>query len=784
MGDNFFTRLKEGKEFLSEIIKRSPISMAIVNMDGNIEYINHKAIETFGYLPEDIPNMERWYKLAYPDESYRSEVIAEWTNRIEKAIAQKSDIERGEYRVTCKNGTVKTILIFGSTVSDKVFVIFDDISERRRLEEALRDSDELLAQFMLHSPIHTFVQSVTPTESRTLKCSDNFQEMLGISSRDMLGKTMEELFPPELAAKITADNWIIVNGGKAVELHEEFNGQHYSTIKFPIVQRGNTLLAGYTIDITERIMAEEMMRQFNDELEHRVNEQMIELIRNQSRIDQLCEQSRTMIWEVNADGFYTYVNHVSVLLFGYHPEEMIGNMHWYDVFPESEQEAIKKLVAPVFENKAQIINFENQITTKNGNTICWVTNGIPILGDDGTLLGYRSSDTDITERKKLKEQLIQSQKMEAVGQLAGGLAHDFNNALSIINGYCCLLQMDMEQDDTLKEYLAKITAATGRAGELTHSMLAFSRTQVMNPQHQDLNGIVFRTGAFVEKIIGDNISLKTVTKEASLPVYVDGGQIEQILINLANNARDAMPHGGDLQIVTDSITMDSSFISANGFGTPGQYAVFTVSDTGTGFDEATKKKIFEPFFSTKPVGKGTGLGLAMVYGIVKQHKGFVDASSEPGHGASFKVYLPIVGMHTAVSEVKTSTNLGASAGTETILIAEDCNDLREFMRNILAKLGYQVICAVDGQDAVDKFRDNADKIQLIIMDMIMPKKSGKAAYDEIRRIRPDARALFSSGYSANIVQQQGDLGKYAEFISKPVQPAELLKKVRYLLDGQ
>jgi polar amino acid transport system substrate-binding protein len=267
-------------------------------------------------------------------------------------------------------------------------------------------------------------------------------------------------------------------------------------------------------------------------------------------------------------------------------------------------------------------------------------------------------------------------------------------------------------------------------------------------------------------------------------VFVDGGQIEQILINLSNNARDAMPNGGELTITTDCLKMDDSFITAHGFGTVGRYALITVSDSGTGIDEATRKKIFEPFFTTKAVDKGTGLGLAMVYGIVKQHNGYINVSSEPGHGASFMIYLPIVETETVAGGVKTSDSLATSAGTETILIAEDNADLLEFMRNVLAKLGYQVICAVDGQEAVDKFRDNADSIHLIIMDMIMPHKSGKAAYDEIKQIKPDIRALFSSGYSAKIVQQQGELGENAVFISKPVQPVVLMKKVREMLEQQ
>jgi PAS domain S-box-containing protein len=476
------------------------------------------------------------------------------------------------------------------------------------------------------------------------------------------------------------------------------------------------------------------------------------------------------------------VSPLSEVLFGYRPEEMVGVMHFYDLHPESGRETFKRTTFEAFERKEQFLNLESSILTKDGRTMWVSSNGLPLLSDDGTLLGYRGSDTDITESSKLRQQLLQSQKMEAVGELAGGLAHDFNNMLSVINGYCCLMEMEMKPEERLTGFLNKIVEASNRAGKLTKSMLAFSRTQVINPENQNLNQIVSKIGSFVEKIIGEHIQFKIVIKEADLPVYVDGSQIEQILINLANNARDAMPHGGELKIVTTGITINPSFIVAHGFGKPGRYAVITVSDTGTGMDEATRAKIFEPFFTTKAVDKGTGLGLAMVYGITKQHKGFVDVSSEPGQGSSFTVYLPIVRTHAAAPVAADSSGVEASAGTETILIAEDSADLREFMGRILKRLGYQIIMAVDGQDAVDKFKESADTIQLLIMDMIMPNKSGKAAYDEILQIKPDARALFSSGYSAKIIEQQGELGEYAEFIAKPVQPDALMKKVREMLD--
>jgi len=246
------------------------------------------------------------------------------------------------------------------------------------------------------------------------------------------------------------------------------------------------------------------------------------------------------------------------------------------------------------------------------------------------------------ELQEINARFIQSQKMETVGQLAGGLAHDFNNVLGIIAGYSSLLHEEMAGNDPLKEHVQKIMDASGKGSTLVHSLLAFSRKQVMNPKTQNLNWIVSNVTSFVNRIIGSNITCSTVVKTRSIKVHVDGGQIEQVLINLCNNARDAMPDGGELNITTDIVSIDSEFASSNGFSGPGNYAIITVSDTGIGMDEETRNKIFEPFFTTKEVGKGTGLGLAMVYGIITQHNGIVDVISESGNGACFRVYLPIV----------------------------------------------------------------------------------------------------------------------------------------------
>ncbi len=527
------------------------------------------------------------------------------------------------------------------------------------------------------------------------------------------------------------------------------------------------------------------LRLTNASLEVRVCKRTAELAKDRQFISRLLQSTDQGIYGTDLDGCCTFINNSGLNTIGYQIEDCLGkNMH--DLIHHSHSDGSPYLVedCPVFRARSagsgSRINDES-FWKSDGSSFPVEYSSYPIIENE-EIIGAVITFSDITESKKLKEQLLQSQKMEAVGQLAGGLAHDFNNSLSVINGYCQLIQMEVENNETLNEYLEKIQTASDQAGALTHSMLAFSRTQVMHSQNQNLNGIVSKVGAFVAKIIGDNIKLTVIIKEAKLPVKVDGGQIQQVLINLANNARDAMPDVGDLSITTDKVIMDDSFISLNGFGQEGQYAVITVSDTGTGMDAATKNKIFEPFFTTKAVDKGTGLGLSMVYGIVKQHQGYVDVVSQPGHGARFRVFLPIVEKETTTGDKMTAPRFEETAGTETIMIAEDNADSRLFMDKLFTKLGYHTILAVDGQEAVDKFRENSEKIQLIIMDMIMPNKSGKTAYDEIKQIKPKALALFSSGYSAKIIADQGELGEYAEFITKPIKPAALMKKVREMLD--
>jgi two-component system, cell cycle sensor histidine kinase and response regulator CckA len=398
---------------------------------------------------------------------------------------------------------------------------------------------------------------------------------------------------------------------------------------------------------------------------------------------------------------------------------------------------------------------------------------------EGTVVGRVICCRDITEEKNLENQLRHAQKMEALGTLAGGVAHDFNNILTVIMGYCNLTAAQLEKDSPLKQNLNQIMTASERAATLTNSLLAYSRKQAINPMLLDLNQCVLQVEKFLERLIGEHIELVTKRCHDKLTVLADSGQIEQVLMNLAANARDAMDRRGCLSIGTGRISIDQEFVRLHGYGSPGDFALISVSDTGTGMDEATSEKIFEPFFTTKALGQGTGLGLSIVYGIIKQHNGYINVYSEPGHGTTFNIYLPLcAGEQHAPAPERPQVR----GGTETILLAEDDAGVRALVKSVLTDRGYRVIEAVDGEDGVAKFLENQGGIDLLILDVVMPKKNGKETFLEIRASKPQIKAIFISGYTADIIDKNGLVDQGLHLINKPLLPNQLLDKVREVLD--
>jgi PAS domain S-box-containing protein len=398
---------------------------------------------------------------------------------------------------------------------------------------------------------------------------------------------------------------------------------------------------------------------------------------------------------------------------------------------------------------------------------------------NGGIIQVMGIAQDITQQRNIELQLHQSQKMEAVGQLAGGIAHDFNNILTAIIGYSTLMRIKMDEDNPLRNYAERILSSSEKAAVLTQSILAFSRKQLINPHPVNLNDVLNKGQKLLQSFVREDIEFVLELCPTPLIIMADSVQLDQVFMNLVANARDAMLDGGTLVMRTEIFSMDEVFPHAHGYGQPGTYACLSVTDTGIGMDETTRNKIFEPFFTTKELGKGTGLGLAMVYGTIKQHEGYINVYSEPGLGTTFRLYLPLVAQ--AVQEKAEAESFFETGDGETVLLAEDSECVRKSTREILENFGYAVIEATDGEDAIEKFTRHMDQIDIVILDVIMPQKSGKEVYDILKKIRPDLKVLFTSGYTADIITRKGILDEKLHFIAKPVSPIDLLAKVKELL---
>jgi signal transduction histidine kinase len=421
----------------------------------------------------------------------------------------------------------------------------------------------------------------------------------------------------------------------------------------------------------------------------------------------------------------------------------------------------------------------NANLTKDGRTITCQWFNTPLM-EDGKFAGFLSLAQDITQQKSLEAQFQQSQKMEAVGRLAGGVAHDFNNLLTVISGYSEILLSQLKMDDPLRPYVRDMSAAGDRAAALTKQLLAFSRKSVLEPKVLDLNEHIRETRTFVARLIGEDIVLSAVLDRNLGRVKVDPVQLQQVVMNLAVNARDAMPRGGKLTMETRNVVIDAEQNGLRSEVKPGRYVVLSIADTGTGMSETVKQRIFEPFYTTKEVGKGTGLGLAVVLGIVKQSEGHITVASEPGVGTTFHIHFPAV--EDQVLAVKPSETLNSRRGTETVLLVEDEDGVRGLAILALQNQGYHVLSAGSGAEALRVVQKQAGGIDMLVTDLVMPGMSGRDLAEMLLPLYPKMKVLFSSGYTDDVVVRHGLLTEKASFLQKPYTPLSLARKIREILD--
>jgi len=505
-----------------------------------------------------------------------------------------------------------------------------------------------------------------------------------------------------------------------------------------------------------------------------------QLLQREELFRLITENAADMIAVVDVKGNRLYNSPSYEKILGYTPKDMEGSLAFDEIHPEDREKVHRAATEARLTGVGQSVEY--RMRHKNGGWRTLESRATTILGGQGAVERMVIVNRDITERKQLEEQFRQAQKMEAVGRLSGGVAHDFNNLLGVIIGYGEILQEDLPPEHALRPSVDEVLKAGHRAASLTRQLLAFSRQQQLDPTVLDLNVVVRDMEKMLKRLIGEDVELKTELAASLARVKADQGQIEQAILNLAVNARDAMPSGGKLTLATSNFHMDENFVRRYPYPVQtGDYVLFTVADNGIGMDAATQARIFEPFFTTKEKGKGTGLGLSMVYGIVKQSGGYIDVASEPGSGATFKIFLPKVDAPVAAP---TKTDLPASLrGQETILLVEDETSLRALAAHLLESCGYVVLEANSGEQALEVSRQQRD-IHLLFTDVVMPGISGRVLADQLVQQRPQLKVVYTSGYTGQTVGAHGVLAEGSHFLPKPFTKEALARKIREALDGR
>ena len=679
-----------------------------------------------------------------------------------------------ELRLRHKKGGIVWVASFAKIVQEpeqpellRIYGGLVDISARKQAEAALAAHLQFLQLLLDTIPNPIFFKDA---QGAYLGCNKAFEYFLGVTREEIVGKTVYDLSPRELAddyhrmdleAFQTVGIQVYesrVQAADAVWRHVVF---HKATFPDPDGSVGG--LVGIILDITGLKQAE------------------ADLQESERKFRLMAETIQDVFW-ISSPGpaETTYVSPAYESIWGRTREELYANPKSFmeSIHPE-DRERVRSEIS-MGHQQGIPWSHEYRIIRPDG-TGRWIEDrGFPIRDDQGRVILFTGVATDITKRKALEQQLLQAQKMEAVGRLAGGVAHDFNNLLMAITGYGELMRAKVLKDDPLYGYLENILKAGERAAALTRQLLTFSRQKIVHPQVIDLNRVVLDLEPMLRRLIGEDLDLEVVTDRRLGVVKADPGQLGQVIMNLVVNARDAMPQGGRLTLKTAPVDFSVGCHSRFGLTPPGPYVRLEVQDTGVGMDEATQAHVFEPFFTTKELGKGTGLGLSTVYGIVRQSGGYLDLASEPGVGSTFTIYLPR--LEAIVSPPKAKTPITASfRGKETILLVEDEDVLRGLLAKFLRLYGYTVLEARHGGEALLTCERHQEPIHLMVTDVVMPQMSGRELADRLTPLRPEMKVLYMSGYTEDALVQHGVADLSAAFLQKPFKPIELARRVHAVL---
>ncbi len=758
-------RRLEAREKLFRLITENAADMiAVVDTEGKRIYNSLSYQKVLGYSPAELQQSSSFEQI-HPDDRERVIAAGVEARRTGKGKAL-------EYRMRHKDGTwrllesTSSVIRSGDGEPDLLVIVNRDVTGRKQAEDALRAEHDLLRALIDNMPDYIYVKD---DESRFVVANRALAQFMGAKNpEDLLGKADFDYFPKELATAYYSDERAILQTGQPLVNQEERsvdaagNAKWLSTSKVPLCNRqGETIgIIGIGHDITERRKAEEALRQ------------------SETSFRSVVEGAPYGIFRASVDGRFQRVNSALQEMLGYRTsKDLLDVTLGGNIFRNPAD--FQRLVV-LMGGTDEFKDVEMEWKRKDDSPITVLCSGRRVKGEDENSAYNEVFVQDITERRVLERQLRAAAKMEAVGRLSGGIAHDFNNLLGVIIGYSQMLERKMERDNPLYEYVEEIEKAGQRATALTRQLLAFSRQQILTPNVLSLNELVSDMGKMLPRLLGEDIAITTKLEPAIGSGKADQGQIEQVVMNLAVNARDAMPSGGRLTIGTADVVMDEMYARQHPGAKPGIYVMLSVADSGVGMNSETMLHIFEPFFTTKEVGKGTGLGLATVYGIMKQSGGYIWVDSELGKGSCFQIFLPRV--EEAVTHVAEGTSPSPILqGNETILVVEDAEALKKLARTFLEEHGFQVLTASSGEEALKVAAEFSGKIHLLLTDVVMPGMNGRVLAEQLLPKRPGMIALYMSGYTDSFIAGHGVLEEGTHLLHKPFTEEVLISKVREVL---